>query len=92
MENIEQNILVTIYITFEQQQKQGRIKGIGDEDIAEHLKINIDQVRVYLKDLENKGYINLPNAASYKKPERVFVGNIMSEGRLAAKKFLQSIQ
>ncbi len=81
MEDIQQNILLALYNFFEQNQN----KGTGDKEIANSLSIDIERVRVCLKDLQKKGYIKLKNGASLSNPEYIIVMSMTSEGRLAIK-------
>lgn len=81
MEDIQKSILEALYNFFEKNKNQGT----GDKEISSALDIDIDQVRVCFKTLERKGYIKLKNAASHSNPERILVGQITSEGRLAVK-------
>lgn len=81
MEDIQKNILVALYSFFEQNKNQGT----GDKEIAKASGLDIDRVRVCLKNLKAKGYVELIDASNLKEPERIVVNNITSEGRLAVK-------
>ena len=54
MKDIQQNILLALYNFFEQNQN----KGTGDKEIANSLSVDIDRVRVCLKDLKKKDILN----------------------------------
>ena len=81
MEDIQKSILFALYKMFEKNQN----KGTGDKEIANASKIDIDRVRVCLKDLQSKGYIKLEGAASLSEPERIVVMSMTAKGRLAVK-------
>ena len=81
MEDIQINILSALYSFFE----QNKNKGTGDKEIAKASGLDIDRVRVCLKDLQTKGYIKLEDAASLSNPERYIVMSMTAEGRLAVK-------
>jgi DNA-binding MarR family transcriptional regulator len=81
MEDIQHNILLALYNYFEQNLNTLP----GDKEIANSLSIDIDRVRVCLKDLQRKGYIKLEDGASLSNPEYIIVMSMTSEGRLAIK-------
>lgn len=81
MEDSQKNILLALYSFFE----QTKSRCLGDKEISNVLKIDIDRVRVCLKNLENKGYIKLLDASNLDEPIRIVVSQITSEGRLAVK-------
>lgn len=81
MEATQQNILSALYNFFEQNKDQT----IGDKEIAKASSLDIERVRVCLKDLQKKGYIKLEDAACLSNPEYYIVMSMTAEGRLVVK-------